>query len=188
MLPQWLECCCNGIMGGQPLVFLNSRALMKFMMLGFLFTAAGFLDVMDTLNDLSFVIRVIIFSYFLFWLFITFRELPMVFGLSVIGLAYLIFVATIPMFVLAIAFLLFLTPFGMMLQQGIQFGLLPFLGREPMSGRRMPDPEELQRIQEKAMRGENLTQRELELLQEMQAQQQMQEMMGGAMAGRRMPV
>ncbi len=155
-------------------------------MLAPLFQAAGFLDVMDTLNDLSFVVKIIIFSYFLFWLFVTFRELPIVFGLSVIGLAYLMFVAAIPMLVIAIVFLVFLTPFGMMLQQGIQFGLLPFLGREPMTGRRMTGPEEVQRIQEKAMRGENLTQQEAEILQEVYAQQQMQESFGGAMAGRRM--
>lgn len=157
---------------------------MKFM-LAPLFLAAGFLDIMDTLNDLSFVIRIIIFSYFLFWLFVTFRELPIIFGISVIGIAYLIFVATIPMFIVAAAFLAFLTPFGAQMQQMIQFGLLPALRREPFSGQKMPDQMEMQRVQEKMARGEQLNQRETAMAQEMYAQQQMQEAAGGGAGARR---
>ncbi len=88
----------------QPHNFLYSPSVNEIVrfMFALLFQAAGFLDVMDTLNDLSFVVKIIVFSYFLYWLFVTFRELPIVFGLSVVGLAYLMFVAAIPMLVIAI--------------------------------------------------------------------------------------
>ncbi len=155
-------------------------------MLAPLFLASGFFDIIDTMNDLSFVIRILVFSYFLFWLFITFRELPVIFGISVIGVAYLIFIAALPMIVLAIAFMVFLTPFGAQMQQMIQFGLMPALKREPFSGMKMPDQLEMQSVQEKIARGEQLNQREMEMAQEMNAQQQMQEAAGGGgMAARR---
>ena len=157
---------------------------MKFM-LAPLFIASGFFDIIDTMNDLSFVIRILVFSYFLFWLFITFRELPIIFGISVIGVAYLIFIAALPMIILAIAFMVFLTPFGAQMQQMIQFGLLPAMKREPFSGMKMPDQLEMQRVQEKMMRGEQLNQHEMEMAQEMNAQQQMQEAAGGGAGARR---
>ena len=56
------------------------------------------------LEDFDFIIRIVIFSYLLYWLYMTFNELPILFGISVIiGGSFMLFYA-IPTIILVILF------------------------------------------------------------------------------------
>jgi len=83
--------------------------------------------IVQTLNELDFVMRVIVFSYLLFWLYITFRDVQVLFGLSSILVGYLVFAHGVSITLLAAFFLVFVV-MGTHLQMFIQFGLMPVLG------------------------------------------------------------
>ncbi len=74
---------------------------------------------------------------------------------------------------------MFITPFGQMLQQVIWFGF------EPLVGKRETSEQEVQRIQEKIMRGEQLSKQEEATLEKLIKEQQMQQYYAGAMMMRR---
>ncbi len=90
-----------------------------------------FLDAIDgvfeTLNELGFVVRIIVFSYLCYWLYITFRDVQTVFGVAVIVTAYIIFIHSLSITLLTVIFFVFVI-FGNMLQMILMFGLLPLFG------------------------------------------------------------
>ncbi|MFH0835676.1 MAG: hypothetical protein V1834_00765 [Candidatus Micrarchaeota archaeon] len=122
----------------------------------------------DTLNDMGFVIRVIVFSYILFWLYITFREAQLLFGLTAIIASYFVLFHSISTTVLIILFFAFVI-FGTQLQMVLQFGLLPLLGYHFYGKyQKIEDPHQLQAIQQKAAAGEALSENEMHALQQSQ--------------------
>jgi hypothetical protein len=142
-----------------------------------LLTPLLFVDAFDgvfsTLNELGFVVRVIIFSYLVYWLYITFRDVQTIFGLAVIVTAYLIFIHSVSITLLTVIFFVFVV-FGNMLQMILMFGVLPLFGyswtmREYM---KTPTQAEAAEMQVAAMRkyemGMELTQEEAALLQQQQ--------------------
>lgn len=132
--------------------------------------------VFETLNELGFVVQVIVFSYLLFWLYLTFREAQLLFGVTAIIAGYMIFIHGLSVTVLAILFLLFVV-LGSHLQMLIQFGIMPLLGFQHMGDRfgrmHQPDQERLAEINAKMASGQMLSQEEYEIAhQQMGASQQ----------------
>ncbi|OIO26250.1 hypothetical protein COX85_03995 [Candidatus Micrarchaeota archaeon CG_4_10_14_0_2_um_filter_55_9] len=79
------------------------------------------------MNELYFVLQVIVFSYLMFWIYMTFRDAQLLMGLATVASAYVIFLHGLSVTLLAAFFLLFVV-LGSHLQMFIQFGLMPFLG------------------------------------------------------------
>ncbi|MFH0973677.1 MAG: hypothetical protein V1817_02735 [Candidatus Micrarchaeota archaeon] len=138
------------------------------------FNALLFIDAIDgvfsTLNELGFVVRIIIFSYLCYWLYITFRDVQTIFGVSIIITAYIIFIHSLSITLLTIIFFVFVV-FGNMLQMILMFGVLPLLGyswtmREAVKS---PTSGEMASMQAAAMRkaemGMALTEQEMQMLQ-----------------------
>jgi len=123
---------------------------------------------LDTLNELSFVIRVLVFSYVLFWLYITFRDSQALFGLATIAMGYILFLHGISV-VLVVCFFVFFVMFGSHLQMLMLFGLMPLLGLQH-GGHRFYNPEKerkvMQDAQAKLGRGEQITQYEEYVMQQ----------------------
>lgn len=130
-----------------------------------------FFGVFETLNELHFVVQVMVFSYLLFWCYLTFRDAQVLFGLAAIVFAYVIFVHGLSITVLTLLFLVFVV-MGTHIQMILDFGLFPLLGMHRMGGKLMreqhTDPAELQqRIQ-----SGQASQAEIEAFQEMATQEQ----------------
>lgn len=83
--------------------------------------------ILSTMNELYFVLQVIVFSYLMFWIYITFREAQLLMGLATVASAYVIFIHGLSVTLLATFFLLFVV-MGTHLQMFIQFGVMPLLG------------------------------------------------------------
>lgn len=134
----------------------------------------------DTAGDIAFVIKLMSLVYITFWLYQTFAESQILFGLSAIGAGYfMLFHSTV---FVAIAFMVLLMVMGNWLQTGIQFGLAPFLSAfgptrkigQALSmggGGGMEDNEDIQR---KIAAGEQLTAEDVALAQQ---QEQMEQQM-----------
>ncbi len=137
------------------------------------------LEIFETLNELGFVVQLLVFTYALFWLYLTFRDLPLLFGVSSVAVGFLIFIHGVSVTVLVAAFV-FLVMFGMQLQQMLWFGLFPLLGLH-VAGDHLMTSEEMDqpRMQAKlAMLGQRAEQgvaseSELEYLERHGASQQM---------------
>ena len=121
------------------------------------------LDIWQFFADMGFVIQIMTFSYLLFWLYLTFRDMPILFGISSLIGAYFIWINPISVTFLMILFfgLIF---FGNQLQMIILFGIAPLFGL--LTGKRMPQPgesaamleqEEVQQIEQKIMQGTEIT-------------------------------
>lgn len=104
--------------------------------------------IFDTLQEMDFVIRIMLFSYLLFWLYTTFTpaRAELLFGLSSIAAGYLVFAHGFTVTVLVMFFILFVV-LGAQLQMLIQFGFLPLLGYHGHieSGRYISDRELMER-------------------------------------------
>ncbi len=99
------------------------------MVLAFLLFGGGVFDIFETLSELDFVIRVMLFSYLLFWLYTTFipSRAEVLFGLTGIAAGYLVFAHGISVTVLVLFFIFFVM-LGSQLQMLLQFGIMPLLG------------------------------------------------------------
>lgn len=95
---------------------------------GFLLLA-DFLGVFQTLGELDFVVRVMVFAYLLFWLYMTFMpaRAEILFGLAAIVSGYLIFAHGISLTLLVLFFIFFIM-LGSQIQMILMFGLLPLFG------------------------------------------------------------
>lgn len=134
----------------------------------------------ETLAEVGFVVQILTFTYILFWLYMTFRDLPLLFGITATVTGFLIFIHGISVVVLTAAFV-FLFLFGMQIQQVLWFGLFPLLGYHVM-GDRLASAEEtdpkkmqakMQRVQQQIELG-RASEQEMEWFQQQAAQQQMQ--------------
>jgi len=110
-----------------------------------------------------------VFSYLLFWLYLTFRDAQLLFGLATIGMAYVIFIHSVSVTILAILFLVFVV-MGSHLQMVIQFGLMPVLGYQH-GGEKFVNPqkeqEKMQKLQQKMAYGESLNEEEQAMAHQM---------------------
>ena len=139
-------------------------------------------DVFSTLGELDFVVRVMVFAYMLFWLYMTFRDSQMLFGLATIVVGYLIFVHGISVTVVVLLWLVFFL-LGSQLQMLMLFGVLPLLGYQQSGGRYVKESElmgggaageEIAKLEQKVKEGQ-ASQQDVQALQESYAQQQMQQ-------------
>ena len=136
-------------------------------------------EFLETLGELYFVIQVMVFAYMLFFLYMTFRDAQVLFGLSSLLAGYFIFVHGVSVTILVSIFV-FVVIFGMSIQQAIQFGLLPLLGYAQHGDRFVKTNEMEQQGQEKQMQEVykraqvgQASEEELEWLQQQMSQQQM---------------
>jgi uncharacterized protein YhhL (DUF1145 family) len=109
-------------------------------------------EIFETLAEIGFVVQVLVFTYTLFWLYMTFRDLPLLFGLTSVLSGFLIFIHGISMTVLVASFV-FLFLFGMQIQQVLWFGLFPLLGMHPMGDRLVSTEESDPRRMQDKMHG-----------------------------------
>ncbi len=130
---------------------------------------AGDGGLLESVGDIAFVIKIMSFVYILFWLYQTFAESQVLFGLSALGAGYLILFSSTVFVALAVVVLLMVM--GMWLQQSLQFGLFPLLG-VGQGGMMGGGGEEMGRIQQKLQLGQQLTAEEAQMAQSMQAQQE----------------
>lgn len=126
-------------------------------------------DLIQTGTDIAFVVQVIVFSYLMFWLYMSFKDSSLVFGLSVIISGYLIFVHGISMTFLMLIFFAFVI-FGSQLQMLLMFGVFPLLGRE-QTGEPKPNPKEMDELSMKYQQG-TISEGEMARLQELSHQSQ----------------
>jgi len=89
----------------------------------------GVFDVFETLSELDFVVRVMVFCYILFWLYQTFipARADLIFGLLSIVSGYLVFMHGVSITILVLLFMVFIV-LGSQFQMLIQFGILPLFG------------------------------------------------------------
>ena len=129
-------------------------------------------DIFGFLDQMQFVLQVIVFSYILFWLYITFRENQILFGLSSIVAAYFIIlnpITTTTLVVLFVAFVLMGTHFQMLIQFGV-YPLLRFFGIE-LEHAEMAEQQKMHGIEKKLMEGKELNNDEVRFLENHQAKQ-----------------
>ncbi len=115
------------------------------------------------LEDFDFVIKVLTFSYMLFWLYMSFRDIPILFGISSLVGFYFLFINP-PMVVFVVILLFSLVLFGNQLQMIMLFGFGPLYS--VLTGKRLPQPgetaamleaEEMQAVEQKIMQGHALS-------------------------------
>ncbi|MCX6768128.1 MAG: hypothetical protein NTY90_05395 [Candidatus Micrarchaeota archaeon] len=128
------------------------------------------------LGDISFVIQIMVFSYILFWLYMTFRDIPVLFGLATVVAAYFMFIQPIPVILLVIVFFaVFL--FGNQMQMLIMFGLEPILGIFGVGKYAAQyEYEYVGELQNKLAAGKELAPKEMEELQRHQQKQETTQM------------
>ncbi len=142
---------------------------------------------LDYLSDADFVVKIIVFAYMMFWLYTTFSEVPVIFGISALIASYFLWAFAWPTIIFVFLFFAIIV-FGNMLQQMLFFGLFPALNllgiRTPAMGMGAAEAEmqELQDIERKIMQGKSLSQREQDMYrhnmeQQMRAEQTKQRMM-----------
>lgn len=138
------------------------------------------LEFFETLGELGFVVQLLVFTYCLFWLYLTFRDLPLLFGTASVAVGFLIFIHGVSVTVLVAAFV-FLVLFGMQIQQVLWFGLFPLLGYHVMGDRLgkayESDPQAMERrrfeLGQKLEQGIELSEEETDWMHKQQAQSQM---------------
>lgn len=130
------------------------------------------LGVFDTFADVAFVIKILVFCYLLYWLFIVFREQQMLLGIATIIAAYFMFFHQISIVVLVLFFFVFIIMSGHF-QFLIDMGIMPILGfmgfHETSGMHGQVDQIKMQKIQEKVQENKELTDEEVEFLQHSQA-------------------
>lgn len=85
--------------------------------------------IFETLQEMDFVVRVLVFSYLIYQMYLTFMpyKAELLFGLTAIVSGYFVFAHGLSTAIIVLLFVLFVV-MGMYIQQLIQFGLLPLLG------------------------------------------------------------
>ncbi len=150
-------------------------------------------EIFETLNELGFVIQLLVFTYCLFWMYMTFRDMPLLFGTASVAVGFLIFIHGVSVTVLVAAFV-FLVMFGMQIQQVLWFGLFPLLGFHVMGDRlgrsyeSDPHAMEVRRYElgQKIEQGIGLSEEEADWMHKQQAQGQMSGNMQQQMMQQRM--
>ncbi|MEW5955225.1 MAG: hypothetical protein AB1626_01665 [Candidatus Micrarchaeota archaeon] len=138
------------------------------------------LPLLQVTADLWFVVRILVFSYLLFHLYLMFRDNQIIFGMAVIVAAYFIFVHAVSVTLLMLFFFLFVV-FGNQLQMLVVFGLEPLLGAMGIgSHKHQYEAMEGQRITEKIRAGEALSDSEMAFMEQWSAKEQHLQQLTGA--------
>ncbi|NYZ75404.1 hypothetical protein H0O03_04060 [Candidatus Micrarchaeota archaeon] len=144
------------------------------------------LPLLQVTADLWFVVRILVFSYLLFQLYLMFRDSQIIFGMAVIVSAYFIFVHAVSVTILMLCFFLFVV-FGNQLQMLVMFGLEPLLGVFGIgSGRFHLEQNEFMRLEQKVAQGETLGASEMNFMQQYSAKQMRAQQMTGQMQEQQM--
>jgi len=137
------------------------------------------LPLFQVTSDLWFVVRILVFSYLLFHMYLMFRDNQIIFGMAVIIAGYFIFVHAVSVTILMLCFFLFVV-FGNQLQMLVMFGLEPLLGVFGVgSGRYHLEQNEFMRLEQKVAGGEALSEAEMGFMQQYSARQQKAQTMTG---------
>lgn len=109
--------------------------------------------IFDAFNELSFILKVIVFVYLSYWLFMTFRG-GLLFGVALLAAAFFIFFYSISTTLLFIVFLLFVV-FGSHLQFILDFGIGRILQQ---AGKAPPwEPEHAEQLRMQELERKNAT-------------------------------
>lgn len=144
---------------------------------------AGDGGLLESVGDIAFVVKLMALVYIIFYLYQTFAESQVLFGLSVLGAGYFILFYSSVFVALAVVVLLMMT--GMWIQQSLQFGLFPLLGINPGMPSGGASEEEMRAIQQKMALGQQLSGEEMQLAQAMEQQQAQSAQYMGQMGMRR---
>jgi hypothetical protein len=127
-----------------------------------------------TLNELDFVVRVLMFSYILFWCYMTFRDAQLLSALASIIVGYMIFLHGVSVVLLLGFFMIFIL-FGNHLQMLFLFGIMPLLGYHNY-GDRYRNPQKEAELMKSANRrielGEPLSAAETQVIQQLASEQE----------------
>ncbi len=140
------------------------------------------LDIMDAIVELDFAVKVFVFAYLLFWLYTTFGDQQILFGLGAsVAFFFLFFYGLPTIAVVVLFFAVFM--FGSIFQQLIMFGIIPALNivgiKAPQIGASSWELEQmhLQEVERKIMKGQALSGQEQELYrQHLQMQMRSEQM------------
>lgn len=109
----------------------------------------------ETAGEMAFVLKVVVFVYLCYWLYVTFRGVGMLFGVFLLGAAYIVFFYSISTTFLLILFLVFVM-FGMHFQMLLDFGvgrLYELAGKHPPWRPEMAEQERLHQLEQKYSSG-----------------------------------
>ncbi|MFH0972187.1 MAG: hypothetical protein V1835_06520 [Candidatus Micrarchaeota archaeon] len=126
------------------------------------------LGIIQTLEDLGFVFKLVVFSYMVFWLYMNLRENPILFGMGVIIASFFTLVQPLPTIILVVIFVIFFT-MGYHLQFLIQFGLYPLLrifGIE-MEHPEMIEQQKIHGIEQKLRKGLEISDEEEKFMEDL---------------------
>ncbi len=151
---------------------LPFESLFSALSLPSLFSALPLLGILQTVSDLGLVIKIMVFAYLLYWLFIVFREQQMLLGLATIIAAYFMFFHQLSVIVLVLLFFVFIVMSGHF-QFIIDMGIVPILGflgfRESHGA--MEEQVKMEEIQKKLMEGVTLSPEETDAFRKSQEKQ-----------------
>ena len=129
----------------------------------------GIFDIFTFFSDIGFVIKIMALAYIIFWLYLTFRDSQMLFGLGAIIASYFMLTSAIPLIFIVVIFIVFVV-MGNQLQMLLMFGVFPvtrFFGLEldpqQLEQREM---QQLQAAEQKLQAGQAISMEEERLLQE----------------------
>ncbi len=130
------------------------------------------LGLFDAFGDLAFVIKIMVFSYVLYWLFIVFREQQLLLGLVAVIAAYFMFVHAVSVTILVLLFFVFIVMSGHF-QFIIDMGVLPIMGMFGFheAGHGQGEEMKMQEIQKKMQEGVSLSSEEIDLFKKQQEKQ-----------------
>ncbi len=130
------------------------------------------LGLFDAFADLAFVIKIMVFCYILYWLFIVFREQQIVLGLVAVIAAYFMFVHAVSITILVLLFFVFIVMSGHF-QFIIDMGILPIMGMFGFheGGQGQGEEMKMQQIQKKMQEGDSLNSEETDLFHKQQEKQ-----------------
>ena len=129
---------------------------------------AGISDIFSFFSDIGFVIKIMALAYIIFWLYLTFRDSQMLFGLGAIIASYFMLTSAIPLIFIVIIFIVFVV-MGNQLQMLLMFGVFPvtrFLGIElDPQYIEQKEMQQLQAAEQKLQAGQAISMEEEQLLQ-----------------------
>jgi hypothetical protein len=136
-------------------------------------------ETLELFGELGFLIKLLVFAYLLYWLYMTFGNSGTLFGLSALVTAYFLLFHGIST-ILVVGVWVFFVLFGGMIQQALWFGLGPIIasitGKDIIGGIMWGGAaaeQDMQKAIEKAEKGMELNEHEGQLVQQYVAQQQM---------------
>ena len=129
------------------------------------------LEIFQFFTDIGFVIQIMALAYIIFWLYLTFRESQVLFGITAIIASYFMLTVALPTVLVVIVFILFVV-MGNQMQMLLMFGLFPVLSffgihLDPNS-KAQAEQTHMQELNEKITKGEMLNQQEERFLMEQQ--------------------